>query len=265
MLINAVPQWQGATGPRARGLIEGCLALSELAGHVLDQPVHHIHQDPATSDVLAGVANREVLTGANRVAQLAALEAPGGPVLTIGGDCGVELVPVGVARYRFGPGLGVAWFDAHPDLNTGVSSPSGAFHGMVLRSLLGEGDKAFAASPAIEPGRVALFGTRVFDAAEEQAVRRGLAVPAEDVAGALRQAGAESVYLHVDLDVLDPREFGAVNCPEPGGLTVFELAEAITGLSGLDVVGAGITECVGTELAVLEPVLSAVGRLLMRA
>ncbi|QRP44484.1 arginase family protein [Amycolatopsis sp. FDAARGOS 1241] len=264
MLINAVPQWQGAVGPQARGLMEGCLALSELAGHVLGRPVHHIHQEPATSEVSAGVANRAVLTGANRAAQLAALEAPGGPVLTIGGDCGVELVPVGVARYRHGAGLGVAWFDAHPDLNTAESSPSGAFHGMVLRSLLGEGDEEFAASPAIEPGRVALFGTRVFDVAEEQAVRRGLAVQTEDVAGALRRAGAESVYLHVDLDVLDPGEFGGVNFPEPGGLKIFELVEAIAGLSEVDVVGAGITECVGTQLEALEPVITAVGRVLMR-
>ncbi|MGW4489117.1 arginase family protein [Amycolatopsis sp. NPDC004368] len=264
MLINAVPQWQGAIGPRARGLVEGCLALSELAGHVLGLPVHHIHQDAGTSDVRSGVANRDVLTGPNRAAQLAALEAPGGPVLTIGGDCGVELVPVGVARYRYGPALGVAWFDAHADLNTAASSPSGAFHGMVLRSLLGEGDAEFAASPAVEAGRVALFGTRVFDAPEEEAIGRGLAVRAENVVATLRSSGAEQVYLHVDLDVLDPASFDGANCPEPGGLTVSELVQAIEELSELDVIGAGITECVGAELEVLEPVIAAVGRVLLQ-
>ncbi|WP_328607258.1 arginase family protein [Amycolatopsis sp. NBC_00345] len=267
MLINAVPQWQGAIGPRASGLVHGCLALSELAGHVLELPVRHVRQDTATSGAVDGVANRAVLTGPNRAAQLAALEAPGGPVLTIGGDCGVELIPVGVARFRYGAGLGVAWFDAHADLNTAESSPSGAFHGMVLRSLLGEGDASFAASPALEPGRVALFGARAFDAAEEDAVTRGLAVRTEDVAGTLRASGADRVYLHLDLDVLDPAEFGGLNYPEPGGLTITELVEALDGLSEMDVVGAGITECVGTgaELNVLEPVVAAVGRLLMRA
>ncbi|MEV8613751.1 arginase family protein [Amycolatopsis sp. NPDC051373] len=264
MLINAVPQWQGAIGPRARGLVEGCLALSELAGHVLGLPVHHIHQDPGTSDAVSGVANRAVLTGTNRGAQLAALEAPGGPVLTIGGDCGVELVPIGVARYRYGPALGVAWFDAHPDLNTASSSLSGAFHGMVLRSLLGEGDEQFAASPAVEAGRVALFGTRAFDAPEEEAIGRGLAVHTDNAVVTLRESGVEQVYLHLDLDVLDPASFGGVNYPEPGGLTVSELVRAIDELSEMDVIGAGITECVGTELEVLEPVIAAVGRVLLQ-
>ncbi|MDT8915615.1 arginase family protein [Amycolatopsis sp. PS_44_ISF1] len=267
MLINAVPQWQGAIGPRASGLVDGCLELSELAGHVLGRPVRHVRQDPATSGVVDGVAHRAVLTGANRAAQLAALEAPGGPVLTIGGDCGVELIPIGVARFRHGAGLGVAWLDAHADLNTAESSPSGAFHGMVLRSLLGEGDASFAASPALEPGRVALFGARVFDPAEREALTRGLAVRTEDVPATLRAAGADRVYLHLDLDVLDPAEFGGLNHPEPGGLTISRLIEALDGLSEMDVVGAGITECVGTgaQLSVLEPVVAAVGRLLMRA
>ncbi len=260
MLINAVPQFQGALTERAKDLPEGCVALAELAGHVLGSPVHHILQSRATSPVVDGVANREILTGENRAAQLAALEAPGGPVLTIGGDCGVELVPIGVARYRYGPGLGVAWFDAHPDLNTAGTSPSGAFHGMVLRSLLGEGDLDFAADPPLEPGRAVLAGTRVFDKAEREVVDRGLVVPADDVAAGL--SGAEKVYVHLDLDVLDPGEFDGLNCPEPGGLTIPRLVAILRGLSGFEVIGAGITECAGTEVRVLEPILEALGALL---
>ncbi len=259
MLINAVPQRQGALSARAADLPDGCLALADLAGHVLGLPVHHIRQTRELSEVDAGIANRAVLTGPNRAAQLAALEAPAGPVLTIGGDCGVELVAIGVARFRHGPELEVAWFDAHPDLNTAESSPSGAFHGMVLRSLLGEGDPEFAAEPALEPGRVALVGTRAFDAAEREVVERGLVV--EDVA-ALGTGG--KLYVHLDLDVLDPGEFGGVNYPEPGGLSIGALVGALDALAGFEVVGAGITECVADskDVAVLEPVLAAVGRLL---
>ncbi|OXM63830.1 arginase family protein [Amycolatopsis vastitatis] len=260
MLINAVPQRQGAVGPRAAELPDGCVALSELAGHVLGRPVHHVRQTREVSEVDRGIASRAVLTGPNRAAQLAALEAPAGPVLTIGGDCGVELVPIGVARYRHGPGLGVAWFDAHPDLNTAESSPSGAFHGMVLRSLFGEGDPEFAADPALTPGNVVLAGTRVFDPEEQAAVSRGLAVTSVDAL-----ADVEKLYVHIDLDVLDPAEFSGLNYPEPGGWTIPQLVSALDALSGFEVVGAGITECVGTprEVEVLEPVLSAVGRLLV--
>ncbi|GHG24942.1 MULTISPECIES: arginase family protein [Amycolatopsis] len=260
MLINAVPQRQGAVGPRAAELPDGCLALAELAGHVLGRPVHHVRQTRAVSEVDRGIASRAVLTGENRAAQLAALEAPGGPVLTVGGDCGVELIPIGVARFRRGPGLGVAWFDAHPDLNTAESSPSGAFHGMVLRSLLGDGDPEFAASPALEPGRVLLAGTRVFDPEEEAAVSRGLAVTSADA-----WASVEKLYVHVDLDVLDPGEFAGLNYPEPDGWTIERLVSELDALARFEVVGAGITECVGTprEVEVLEPVLAALGRLLV--
>ena len=260
MLINAVPQRQGAAGPRAARLPDGCVALAELAGHVLGRPVHHVRQTRDVSEVDGGVVNRAVLTGPNRAAQLAALEAPGGPVLTIGGDCGVELVPIGVARFRYGPGLGVAWFDAHADLNTAETSPSGAFHGMVLRSLFGEGDPEFAADPPLEPGRAVLVGTRVFDPAEHEAVDRGLAVTSLDAL-----ARAEKLYVHVDLDVLDPGEFAGLNYPEPNGWTIPRLVAALDALAGYDVIGAGVTECVGTarEVEVLEPVLAALGRLLV--
>jgi arginase len=259
-LVNAVPQRQGAVGPRAAELPEGCLALAELAGHVLGRPVHHVRQTRSLSEVDRGIASRAALTGPNRAAQLAALEAPGGPVLTIGGDCGVELVPIGVARFRYGPGLGVVWFDAHADLNTASTSPSGAFHGMVLRSLFGEGDPEFAADPALSPGQVALPGTRVFDPEERAAVSRGLVVTSVEAL-----VRVEKLYVHVDLDVLDPSEFAGLNHPEPDGWTIPQLVSSLDALAAYDVVGAGITECVGTsrEVEVLKPVLEAVGRLLV--
>ncbi|WP_370943723.1 arginase family protein [Amycolatopsis sp. cg5] len=249
MLINAVPQRQGALSARSGELPGGCLALAALAGQVLGEPVNEVPQQLGVSSVIDGVANREVLL-ANRTAQLNALEAPGTKVLTIGGDCGVELIPIGVARFRHGPELGVAWFDAHADLNTAESSPSGAFHGMVLRSLLGEGDPDFAASPALDPARVVLKGTRVFDEAERVAAAR------------LGSRLDGPLYVHVDLDVLDPAEFDGLNYPEPGGFKITQLVDELRALSAYEVIGAGITECVGTDPRVLEPVITAIGELL---
>ncbi len=185
-----------------------------------------------------------------------------GPVLTIGGDCGVELEPIRAVRHRYGAGLAVAWFDAHPDMNTPESSPSGAFHGMVLRALLGEGDPAFAASPVLEHGRVALVGTRAIDPAEQAAIDSGLATQTDDAAMSLHDAS--HLYVHVDLDVLDPTEFGGLNYPEPGGLTVPELVSALDALARFRIVGAGITECVGSseQIEVLAPVIATIGNLL---
>jgi arginase family enzyme len=168
-----------------------------------------------------------------------------------GGDCGVELAPVEAAISRFGDRLAVAWLDAHGDLHTPVSSPSGAFHGMVLRALLGDGPGALSPDKALRPGQVVLAGVRALDPAERDFVRHqrirlvGVAelAAAPALADAVARTGAEAVYLHVDLDVLDPGEFGAVGFPEPGGLTISRLAAAVRVLAGrFAVAGIGITE-----------------------
>lgn len=185
------------------------------------------------------------------------------PILTIGGDCGVELAPIRAALERYGDGLAVAWFDAHPDLNTPETSRTGAYHAMVLRALMGEGDPALiATSPALKPDKVALTDARAADAAEKEAIDRGLGVRTADPAAALR--GAPHLYVHVDVDVLDPSEFGGLNMPEAGGLTISELVSALDALSGFNVIGAGITECVGSrdEVEVLAPVTTKIGELL---
>jgi arginase len=127
MQIHAVPQ----------SLPDACLRLSQLAGDIAGVRPYVVPVSPATS--------REALIG-NRTAQLAALEAPGGPVLTIGGDRGAEIVPIGVARYRYGEGLGVLWFDAQP----------------MPEALLGRGDPEFAASPALRPESVGMTGDCVY-------------------------------------------------------------------------------------------------------
>jgi arginase len=177
-------------------------------------------------------------------------------VLTIGGDCGSDVAPVGVARFRYGEGMGLLWFDAHPDLNTPETSPSGAFHGMALRALMGEGDPEFAASPAV--GSAVLVGARSIDPGEQAAIDRGLV--------ALDGIPGDRVYLHIDLDVLDPAEFAGATFPEPDGLSVAEVAAAIDAIP-VPVVGAGITECATTdqgELLKLRPILEAVTRALRR-
>ncbi|MBN6037203.1 arginase family protein [Amycolatopsis sp. 195334CR] len=269
MRIHVVPQTQGALTPRAAQLAGGARALGALAAEVLGVLATEITLDPTRDPAkVDGIADRAALVR-NRAAQLAALEAPAAKVLTIGGDCAVELAPIGVARFRHGAGLGVAYFDAHPDLNTAETSPSGAYHGMVLRSLFGEGDPEFAASPALEPGRAVLVGTRSIDPAEQEAIDSGLATTATpaELPERLRDSGADRVYLHLDLDVLDPAEFAGLNYPEPDGLSVPELVAAIRALGEFEVVGAAVTECVTDdrdELRKLVPVLEAIRDVLVR-
>src|SRR6185437_6133119 len=95
--------------------------------------------------------------------------------VVLGGDHSVALGSlVGMANVH-GPG-GVVWVDAHGDLNTPKTSPSGNVHGMVLAAALGLGGDAFAFDdwklPAIEPGRLALVGVRSLDAGERELLGR---------------------------------------------------------------------------------------------
>jgi arginase len=171
VLIHAVPQWQGSATTRASMLQAGCGALARLAGDVLDVPVRDIEVPSEGAQSSGGIRNREVLLQ-NIPTQRAALSEVDDSVLTIGGDCGVELAPLEAARLRHVPDLTALWFDAHADLNTPVTSPSGAFHGMVLRVALGDGDDVLAADRPLSKWRVLLAGTRNLDAAERELLPR---------------------------------------------------------------------------------------------
>ena len=269
--VHSVAQRQGAVVARSALLPSGGRALAKLAGEVLGVDVRTVPVAEHTSPVVDGIANRAVLL-ANRAEQRAALSSSSSRVLTVGGDCGVELEPIAHARRRYGRTLGVAWFDAHGDLHTPASSPSGAFHGMVLRAVLGAGDPEFVAEPRI--GRVVLLGARDMETAEREQLWRGavryLPVHAARHSGmasnAVLETDADEVHLHVDLDVLDPASFDGACYPSPNGLTVPELVAAIRAIAAATpVVGAGITECATDDpdaLAVLVPLLEAVGEAL---
>jgi arginase len=268
--LQSVAQRQGAVVPKSPWLPAGCLGLADLASRVLGLEVRKVPVRAGTSALIGGIHNREVLL-ANRAYQQRALRDTAGPVLTIGGDCGVETVPLGVARRRFGPTLGVLWFDAHGDLNTPATSPSGAYHGMALRHAFGEGDRDFVLDPPLVSRRSVLVGARALDPGELVLIDRGLVrhVPIERgydsswVVNAVIASRAPQFYLHVDLDVLDPSEFGDVTCPVPGGLLISELVDAIRAVAAIrPIIGAGITECATDNpdrLRVLAPVVRAVG------
>ncbi|NUR83195.1 MAG: arginase family protein, partial [Nonomuraea sp.] len=147
--VIEVPQWQASGSPTARRLAAGARLLADLV--------------PGADRVTIDIAD-DLATTASRVRQAL---PPAGFVVTVGGDCGVELEPVAAARRKYGEGLVVVWFDAHADLNTPASSPSGAFHGMVLRALTGEGFPDLVPDTHLDPRRIVLAGVRALDPAEQ--------------------------------------------------------------------------------------------------
>jgi arginase len=197
--------------------------------------------------------------------------APDEAVLTIGGDCGIALAPIDHAARR-SPGLAVVWIDAHPDLNSPDSSPSGAFAGMVLRAVIGEADPVLSLPPGtVAAERVVVGGARSFDDSELELVEgRGIAAltvdalrDADALADAVAATGADAVYIHVDIDALDPAEIAGNAHPEPFGLTVAELTAAVARLrERMPLVGASLAGYSPASLAAADDDLGAILRVI---
>ncbi|MET0974770.1 MAG: arginase family protein [Leifsonia sp.] len=171
-----------------------------------------------------------------RERMLAELATVPGQTVVVGGDCAVSLAAVEHAVAAADGDIAVLWFDAHPDLNTPESSPSGGFSGMVLRALLGEGAPELVPDRAarVRPDRLLLCGPRDIDPGEsryieDNAIRtiRVDELTPDRLAAAVRETGASSVYVHIDLDVLDPAAIAGLDYPEPFGLDVDTLTALI--------------------------------------
>ena len=157
--------------------------------------------------------------------------------LVLGGDHSVALGTLGGLASMNGPG-GVLWFDAHGDLNTPASTPSGNVHGMPLAAALGRAGAGFEANawslPALEPDHVAVIGVRSLDSGERKVVTEdGIAVytisdiDRRGVEPVLREAidrvsGAPFVHISVDLDLVDPGVAPGVGSPVRGRVSYRE-------------------------------------------
>ena len=149
----------------------------------------------------------------------------------LGGCCCAHIGAIEALSARYDR-LALVWLDAHGDLNTPQTSPSGNPWGMPLRMVLDAG--------AVAPQDTALVGARSLDPGERDFIAAsGLHTGADAVELAL--AGADAVYVALDADVLDTAEVASF-MPEPGGLSLAE-AEAVLSETALrtPVVGVGIT------------------------
>jgi len=151
--------------------------------------------------------------------------------LVLGGCCCAHVGAVEGLAARQGR-LSLIWLDAHGDLNTPATSPSGNQWGMPLRMLLDSG--------AVEAEDTALVGARNLDPPEEDFLRSsGVHVGADGIDRALEGAGC--TYVAVDCDVLEPAEI-SVFMPEAGGLSLAELEALLAEIpSRATVLGAGLT------------------------
>ncbi len=183
---------------------------------------------------------------------VAATVSEGEMPLVLGGDHSIAIGTLGgLARVHGVPG-GVVWLDAHTDINSPTTSPSGNVHGMPLAVALGlAGDPRFESSawplPMIREEHTALVGIRSVDAGErnrlaslgvsvftmEDVDRHGMRQVMEDAIAAV--SSAAFVHVSLDMDVLDPDQAPGVGTPVRGGITYREahLAMEMLATSGV--------------------------------
>ena len=219
-----VTRWGCALGPEAF-LQHGLVRLLEERGHRVSQPLWiELPREERT---------RDSVTNLGRIAQRAAAAVSaalqrGDFVLALLGDCTHALGPIGGLAQVLGK-PGVAWFDAHGDLNTMATTTSGFLGGLPYAVALGwdldDWRLAAGLEPPVRPEAAALIGTSDLDAGEVEALQTHpiLHLPAGDLLEqgvaervqrqlAARAGEADAWYVHLDLDVGGPEE-------SPGGLT----------------------------------------------
>ena len=176
-----------------------------------------------------------------------------GPVLVLSGDCTTALATVaGLQRAVADPDrLAIVWFDGHGDLQHPDTTTSGYLGGMGLRMLLGEGDRTVIdrlGLKTVDPGRTVLVDGRDLDPPEKDYLdatpvqRRGVAELTASTRETVPTGGP--LYLHIDIDVLDPDHqpgllFPAPNGPDPG--EVMAAIRAVLATGEVVAVGLGCT------------------------
>src|SRR5919107_941473 len=150
---------------RLTGLGVDCLDRGNVATAVAEATAEHDERARFLPAIRATCERIAALVGA-------ALDEGRVPIV-LGGDHSIALGTLGGLAARRGPGA-VLWIDAHGDLNTPATTPSGNVHGMPLAAALGRGGSGFASSswtlPAVEAERTAVIGARDVDPGERELI-----------------------------------------------------------------------------------------------
>ena len=154
-------------------------------------------------------------------------------VLTIGGDHAIGLGTVS-GSLQFDENIGLIWFDAHGDMNTETTSPTGNIHGMPVAALMGLCETELNNIPRhhISPKNIFWIGARDLDAGEKELVEKlhlnvysteqiheaGMNAIMKDVKTKMEQQGIKNIHLSFDVDAFDPKLFPATGVKVQNGL-----------------------------------------------
>jgi len=229
---------RGRTSDRSADGVRGAQALGEALAERLGVPAALVGEPGAPrearweEDLRDG---RDAIAAAGAALD-AAFEAGAFPIL-LASDCTIAMSTL-PALARREPRTRVVWLDAHGDFNTPQTTASGYLGGMCLAAACGRWDGGFG--PGIDPRRVVLSDGRDLEAPEQEEMERAelTVVAPAGVAGAV---GGERVFVHVDLDVLDPSEM-PFSFPARGGMSLGALRALLAELAGAaEIAGVEVT------------------------
>ena len=255
---------QCRTSDRTAGSCEGARSLAAVLQERLhvEPRVVGSPQSPRIADWSEDVVESRgcILEAGGQVDDaLAAGEMP----ILLASDCSICLTTLpAVMRHR--PDAKVLWLDAHGDYNTPATTPSGFLGGMCLAGACGEWDAGFAEGVPRE--QVILAGVRDLDAGERELLERSpatvIGASLETLVAVQNALDGAPVYVHLDVDVIDPEEMPA-QFPAPGGLRadkVYDLLEAVADeceIVGVEVTALEASARAATVARVLEPLVGA--------
>jgi len=239
----------GPSAIRYAGVVE---RLQKMGFDIRDEGDIHVSRPQQYTEIEGHKYLNEVVEANQKLAEAVSnIMRQGRFPLVLGGDHSIALGTIGgVAQHV--KNLGVIWFDAHGDLNTGESSPSGNIHGMPLAACLGYGHPSLVSiagfSPKVKPEHVVIIGARDLDDPEKELIKRigikvftmheidklGMARVMDEAISHVKR-GTDGVHLSLDLDGLDPNDAPGVGTPVIGGVSYREGHLAMEMLADADI------------------------------
>ena len=258
------------TADRFAGAPRGVEVLAPLVGNALGVEPRYIGtpgevRETRYEDDLRDARGCLLEAGGQIDDALAAGDTP----LLLAADCSVSATTL-AAAIRNRPEARILWLDAHGDYNTPDTSGSGYLGGMCLAAATGEWDAGLGETVPAE--RVVLAGIRDLDPGERELLERSPATvigasPVETLVAVKNALEGAPIFVHLDLDVLDPEEFPAA-VPAPSGLSsdkLYDLMDSVledSELLGLEVTNFAVPDddeesavAIETAIHVLEPFL----------
>lgn len=243
----------GPSAIRYAGVVD---RIEELGHTVTDEGDIRIGQTDGSVDTETNLRNLKAITEAtealgDKVFEVA--EAGNFP-LVLGGDHSIAIGTLAGISERH-ENLGVIWYDAHADMNTSDTSPSGNIHGMPLAASFGHGHEKLTNirgySPKVKPENIVIIGARSVDPGERELIKEhgirvysmheidkmGMHAVIEDSIRYLKEErNTDAVHLSLDLDGIDPMYTPGVGTPVPGGISYRESHLAMEMLFDADII-----------------------------